>query len=182
LPRKRKRRSASKRRRRTVAGHIIPIWELPDRQLTPEQRLLRRKSLEVISLVRRERVSPKKAAKQVGVALPTVIANTNAFRKLRGRLVVKKFDHIPRVLIIYERGRKIIVEVTHSRTGSVVGEYHNAVKEFLDTGKSLFLKKFRNRRFKDIHGKFHRFETRPQAILKIKMKEPRSEFFEIYRR
>jgi|SRR5208282_5803303 len=174
----RKRHGTRKHKRR----RIIPIWKLLDRQLAPKQRLLRRKSLEAVSIGRREKVSPRKAAYQVGLTLERVIANTNAFRKKHGRWTVTKSDRIPRVLLIYERGRKTIVEVASSRTASTIGEYHNAVKQFLDTGKSSFLKEFRKKRFKDIHGKFHTLDTRPQAVFKIKAREPTPEFFDIYRR
>jgi hypothetical protein len=85
-------------------------------------------------------------------------------------------------MIIYERGRKIIVEVADSRIASLIGEYHNRVKQFLDTGRSSFLREIPKKRFKDMKRRTHTLETRPKAILEIKAREPTPEFFEIYRR
>jgi hypothetical protein len=85
-------------------------------------------------------------------------------------------------MIIYERGRKIIVEIASSKTASLIGEYHNRVKQFLDTGKSFFLREIPRKRFKDMKRRTHTLETRPRAILEIKAREPTPEFRDIYRR
>ena len=160
---------------------LVPIWRRPSKQLTPEQRLIRAKSLEALSLVRREKLSLREAAKRVGLGSETVRVNTSAFRKVHGRWKAKPFDRIPRSMLIYERGRKVIVEVADSRIASLIGEYHNRVRQFLDTGKSSFLKELPRRRFKDIKGRTHRLETNPKAVFAIKEREPTPEFFEIYR-
>jgi len=85
-------------------------------------------------------------------------------------------------MVIYERGRKIIVEIQSSKTASMIGEYHNRVKQFLDTGRSSFLRETPKKRFKDMKRRTHTLETRPKAILELKAREPTPEFFEIYRR
>jgi len=145
------------------------------------ERRLREKSLEALSLVRREKLSLREAAKRVGLEPQTVIQNTNAFRKVHGRWRAKSFDRIPRTMIIYEKGRKIIVEIADSRTASLIGEYHNRVKQFLETGKSSFLRELPRKRFRDIKGKTHTLETNPKAIYRIKAREPTPEYFEIYK-
>jgi len=85
-------------------------------------------------------------------------------------------------MVIYEKGRKIIVEVADSRIASLIGEYHNRVKQFLDTGKSSFLRDISKKRFKDMKHRTHTLEIRPKAILEIKAREPTPEFRDIYRR
>jgi hypothetical protein len=85
-------------------------------------------------------------------------------------------------MIIYERGRKLIVEIASSKTASLIGEYHNQVKQFLDSGKSSFLKELPRKRFKDIKSTTHMLETRPKTILRIKAREPTPEFRVIYGR
>jgi hypothetical protein len=85
-------------------------------------------------------------------------------------------------MIIYERGRKIIVEIASSKTASLIGEYHNRVKQFLDTGKSSFLRDIPKKRFKDMKHRTHTLETRPKVILEIKAREPTPEFRIIYGR
>ncbi|MGO9644792.1 MAG: hypothetical protein ACLPY5_08610 [Candidatus Bathyarchaeia archaeon] len=175
MSRKRRSRNHPKPRR------SVPIWERHYAKLTPEERLLRKRSLEAVSLVRREKLSPRKASKQVGLRLETVVANTNAFRRVHGRLVVKRFDRISRVMTIYEKGRKVPVEVS-SRTASTIGEYYNIIKQSLDTGKTSFLKEFRTRRFKDIKGHWHTLETNPRVIYRLATQEPTRETREIYGR
>ena len=88
---------------------------------------------------------------------------------------------MPRNLIIYEKRRKVIVEVTDSRIASLIGEYHNRIKDFLETGKSHFLKELPRKRFKDSKGRTHTLETNSKAVFAIKEREPTPEFFEIYR-
>jgi hypothetical protein len=132
--------------------------------------------------VRREKLGLKESSRRVGLDPETVRLNTNAFRKVHHRWKVKKADHIPRTLVIYEKGRVIIVELADSRAASLIGEYHNRVKQFLETGKSSFLRKLPRKRFRDMDGKTHILETRPKTILNIKAREAKPEFFEIYRR
>ena len=158
----------------------MSIWKKRSEKQTPEQRRIREKSLEALSLVRREKLSLRKASKRVGLAPETIRRNTNAFRKVRGRWKAKAFDRIPRTMLIYEKGRKVIVEITDSRIASLIGEYHNLIKEFLDTGNSSFLQKLPKKRFRDIHGKLHTLETDPKNCFRIKEREPKPEFFQIY--
>jgi len=158
-----------------------PIWKRSTTQLTPMQRRVRAKSLEALWLVRRERLALQEAAERVGLEPNVIRRNTNAFCRIHGRWRAKAFDHIPRSLVIYEKERKVIVEVTDSRIASLIGEYHNRVKQFLDSGKSSFLKELPRRRFKDSKGRTHTLETNPKAVFAIKQREPTPEFFEIYR-
>jgi hypothetical protein len=83
-------------------------------------------------------------------------------------------------MIVYEKGRKVIVEVADSRIASLIGEYHNRVKQFLETGKTSFLRELPRKRFKDIKGRVHTLETDPKGVFAIKQREPTPEFFEIY--
>lgn len=172
--RKRLRKPSTNRRKPRL------IWTLPNERLTPRQRLARKKSLEALALVRREKFNLNEAAKRVGLSPETVRQNTNAFRKVRGRWIAKPVDHIPRVMIIYEKSQKKIVEVTDSRVASLIGEYHNRVKQFLETGKSSFLRELSKKQVKE-HGRIHILETNPKEVLGIKAREPKPEFFEIYR-
>ena len=156
------------------------IWTLSNGKLTVRQRLAREKSLEVLSLVRREKLSLRVAAQRVDLSPEAIRQSTNAFRKIHGRWRAKKVDHIPRIMIINEKGRKRIVEVADSRVASLIGEYHNRVKQYLDTGKSSFLRELSKKRFKDKHGRIHVLETNPKTVLEIKTKEPKPEFYLIY--
>lgn len=175
------RRRPSRRQSKRPRRHVAAIWRRSWKQLSPQQRRIREKSLEALSLVRRERLGPREAATRVGVDPETIRRNTNAFRRVHGRWRVKAFDGIPRAMVVYEKGRTIIVEIASSKTASLIGEYHNRVKQFLDTGKSSFLREIPRKRFKDSKGRTHNLETNPKAVFAIKQREPTPEFFEIYR-
>jgi len=180
-----KRGKRAKRYRRKVKRprRVAPIWKRRWKQLTTVQRRVREKSLEALSIVRREKLSLREAAKRVGLESITVDRNTHALRRTRGRLRVKSLDRIPRPpLLIYEGGRKVFVEVSDSRTASLIGKYHNQVKQFLVTGRSEFLSELPTIHFRDIDGRPHTLETNPKAVLALKQRESTPEFFEIYRR
>jgi len=148
--------------------------------LTPQQKLLRKKSLQVLSEARKSRGSLSKISKKNGISSSTVIHNTNAFRKTRRRWTAKRSDKIPRVIKINEKGREVSIEINDSRTASLIGRYHNAVKQFLNTGNKKALKKFRKKKIKDIHGNLHSFETNPASIIEINERIEEPEFYELY--
>lgn len=177
----RRKRRDKREQARSKRRYARPIWKRSTTELAPRQRRVRAKSLEALSLVRREKLTLRQASERVGLEPKAVLRNTNAFRRVRARWKAKTFDHMSRNLMIYERGRKVIVEVTDSRIASLIGEYHNRVKQFLDTGRRSFLKELPRRRFKDSKGRTHILETNPKAVFAIKQREPTPEFFEIYR-
>ena len=108
----------------------IQIYQKSWKQLEPDEKELRVRSLEVLSKARATNKSLTKIAKQNGISLKTVLHNTNAFKKVNRRWVAKRFDKIPRSMIINEKGKKISVEINDSRYASMIGKYNNAVKEF----------------------------------------------------
>ena len=159
----------------------LPLYKRPWKRLTPRQRVLRTKSLEVLSTLRNSKSSSINAASnQNDIAPSTVMNHTNGFKKVNGRLVVKKWDVVPRVMLINENRKEKSIEVKNSRTAGVIGKYHNAVKHFLNTGDKTKLNRFKNRRVKDLSGRFHRLETNPSEIIKINQRIEEPEFFEVY--
>lgn len=121
-----------------------------------------------------------KIAHERRISPNTVVRHTNAFRKVKGRWIAKKDDRIPRSMLIYENGRESSIEVTSSQTSSLIGEYHNAVKQYLNTGDIGSLKRFERKKIKDALGKSHKFETSIEAITKINEAIEEPEFYEIY--
>ena len=136
-----RRQTTTKDSKKTLKGHQKPIWRKTGQQMTPRQRRIRRKSLDALSLVRRMKISLHKAAQQAGTNPATVRRNTNSFHKVKNRWKAKPSDTIPRVMLVYEKGRPTIVEISNSNTASQIGKYHNLVKQFLNTGTSTILKK-----------------------------------------
>ena len=158
----------------------IPIHKKPWTGLTPRQKSVREKSLEILSIAKKSKQSLSEIAKKNHVSVGTVIKNTNAFKKINNKWVPKKFDRISRVIKINENGTEKSIEIKDSRIASSIGSYHNAVKQFLNTSDKKSLSEFRNKRIKDAHGKLHKFETNPKKIININERIEEPEFYEIY--
>ena len=159
----------------------LPLHKRPWRKLSPRQKLLREKSLAVISELRNSKIKTlPQAANDNDISVKNVILHTNGFKKVNGKSVVKRWDRVKRVMRVNTSGKEKSIEIRDSRTASVVGRYHNAVKQFLNTGDKTKLSKFRNKRVKDSKGKLHRFETNPDEIIKINQRIEEPEFYEVY--
>jgi len=156
-----------------------PVHKRSWSELTRRELNLRKKSLDVLSRVRRGETLYD-ASKKFGIDLETVIKHTNAFKKVKGKWIVKSRDKISRVMSIYENGKQVWVEVRDSRTASRIGKYNSAVYQFLKTGNKDVLKPF-NKPFKDSGGNLHYFEIDPEKLYEIAESWEETEFFEIYK-
>jgi len=157
-----------------------PLYKRRWSNLSPQQKLLRERSLAVLSEARKSRKSLSKLATQHFIFPKTVLNHTNAFRKKGRRWTAKKFDRIPRVMKINEKGREASIEINDSRTASLIGRYHNAVKQFLNTGDRKKLRKFKNKKIKDAEGKHHLLETNPDSLIQINEAIEEPEFYQVY--
>ena len=158
----------------------IPLYRRRWANLSPKQKLLRERSLTVLSDARKSKQSFSKLAKKHDVSRKTVLNNTNAFRKRQRRWNAKRFDKIPRVMKINENGKEISIQINDSRTASLIGRYQNAVKQFLNTGDKKTLRKFRRKKIKDIDGNLHSFETNLDSLIEINEEIEEPEFYELY--
>lgn len=157
-----------------------PLYRKRWSNLSPRQKLLREKSLSVLSEARRSKQSLSKLAKKHGITRKTVLNHTNAFRKKERRWTAKRLDRIPRVMKINENGREISIQINDSRTAALIGQYHNAVKKFLNTGNKKALRKFRKKKIKDIDGNLHSLETNPNSLMEINERIEEPEFYQVY--
>ena len=158
----------------------IQLYKRRWANLSPRQKLLREKSLSVLSEARRSKQSLSKLAKKHDVSPKTVLNNTNAFKKRQRRWNAKRFDKIPRVMKINENGKESSIQINDSRTAALIGRYHNAVKKFLSTGDKKTLRKFRKKKIRDIDGNLHSLETNPDSIIEINERIEEPEFYELY--
>jgi len=160
---------------------MTPLFQRPWRKLTPRQKLLREKSLTVLSELRNTKSKTiSQAVNNNNITVSNVILHTNGFKKVNGKPVVKRWDRIKRAMRISSGGKEKSIEIQDSRTASVVGRYHNAIKQFLNTGDETKLSKFRNKKVKDSKGKLHRLETNPDEIIRISQRIEEPEFYEVY--
>lgn len=148
--------------------------------LSPRQKNIRERVLEVLSIKRNSKQSLSRISKNHDISVKTVIRNTNAFKKVNGKWTAKKFDRISRVLKINENGKEKSIETSNSKTASTIGKYHNAVKQFLNAGDSKALRKFKKLKIKDSNGNIHTFETDPQRLIQINERIEEPEFYEVY--
>ena len=159
----------------------MPLYKRPWRRLTPRQKMLREKSLNVISTLRNTKTKTlSETARDNGISAETVIIHTNAIKRVNKKSVAKKWDRVPRIMRINTNGREKSVEILDSRTASVAGKYHNSIKQFLNTGDKTKLSKFRNKKIKDSKGKLHKLETNPEEIIRINQRIEEPEFYEVY--
>jgi hypothetical protein len=156
-----------------------PIYQRSWSELTRRELILREKSLDVLSKVRRGQ-SLSSASKELHIRPRTVIKHTNAFKKVKARWVAKSQDRISRVMSIYENGQQQWIEIRDSRIASRIGKYNSAVNQFLRTGNEDILKQF-IKPFKDSKGNLHYFETDSEKLYEIAESREELEFYEIYK-
>ena len=156
-----------------------PVYKRSWSEITKRELRIREKSLDVLRKVRNGQ-SLSSASKELHIRPETVIKNTGAFRKIRGKWIAKSQDHISRIMSIYENGKQSWTEIRDSRTASRIGKYNSAVNEFLRTGNVKVLKPF-NKPFKDANGKLHYFEINPDKLYEIAEQQEEPEFWEIYK-
>lgn len=159
----------------------LPVSKRAWKTLSPGEKLSREKSLEILSEVRRNKKSLSQASRDKGVSIKSVLQNTRAFKKAGNRWMPKTYDRISRVMRINENGRDVSIEINDSRTASLIGRYHNAVKKYLETGDETGLKKFEGKTIKDAQGNKHTLETRPEALDQIAEGIEEPEFYDIYK-
>lgn len=148
--------------------------------LTPKQKLLRERSLEVLSESRNGKKSLSKLSSEKNIPIKTVLRHTNAFKKINNRWIPKKFDRISRVMLFNESGKETSIETRDSRIASKIGKYHSAIGEFLNTSNAKKLNKFKNKSIKDTQGNKHVFEIDLEQIIEIKQRKEEPEFAEVY--
>jgi hypothetical protein len=131
---------------------------------------------------RRAKVSLDEVLRQQGIDPNQILAKTSAVKRVKGRLVPKVRDKIPRSMRFYERGKLRHAEIAGSEVASDIGHYWNAIGRLTETGKSRPLRTLRRERFKDLKGHFHTLEKNPKIILDLEARRPKRELHEIYNR
>jgi len=156
------------------------IHQVDTRGLRPKEKALRRTSLSVLNKIRRGE-NPRNVINDSEISEKNLLKHLGNNIKIKNKTIkVTKSDKIPRQMIISEHGKETLIIVKNSKDASKIGEYHNAKRQFLETGKSSGLKKFKKIKIKDIDGKSHQFETSPKKIIEIEDRKEEPEFFDIY--
>ena len=158
----------------------LPLYKIDPRGLKPKELLLRNKALHVRnalkknqdlnSVLKDEDISKNDLIKYLG----------DTIRIKDDKARVKKYDQIPRLMLIDEDGKEFSIVVRNSNDASIIGKYYNAKRHFLETGDASKLKQFKKIRIKDADSNIHHLETNPNKIYEIEDRKEEPEAFEVY--
>jgi len=158
----------------------LSIHLVDPRGLRPNEKVIRRISLSALNKIRRGK-NPRNIINDLQISDKNILKHLGNNIKIKNNIItVTKSDKIPRQMIISENGKEISIIVKNSKDASKIGQYHNAKRQFLESGDSSVLKKFKKIKIKDIDGKLHQFETNPKKIIEIEDRKEEPEFFDIY--
>jgi hypothetical protein len=122
----------------------------------------REQALSALSLMRREQLSLKEAARKLDISPNVVLrhAKDGLRRSVGGHYYAKPFDSIsrPPMRFLTDRGN-VWVTVRDSREATRVSKYMTAIKHYLHTGRTSLLAPFRGKGI----GR-HRFVTDPEIL------------------
>jgi hypothetical protein len=108
------------------------------------------------------------SAKSVHVSperLRRYVAETGMVHR-EGRRWIIGPDVRPRIMQMFSKGDITVVTVNPDEA-RLVGAYHSAVRQFLNTNDPAFLQLFEGQSVTDITGKKHPFETAPNAVHRL---------------
>ena len=88
-------------------------------------------------------------------------------------------DTRPRRIPMIENASTKAITVAGFSSASRAGHYHNDIKLFLRTKEPKVLDPYRGEGLTDLKGRFHPFETDPNALIRYALKDE-PEFHEIY--
>ena len=115
----------------------------------------------VISKMRSERVSLRKASKEFGIDPNMVLKlGRSALRKQRnGKFAAKKTDRLLRIMsVLTPKGRREVA-IRDSRQASLLGKYWAAVQKYLQTGDDSALRELQGKKITDASRKRHALVT-----------------------
>lgn len=112
------------------------------------------KTAHVLTTMRREEISLRRAAREHGVSPKTVqhYAGAALRKTAKGTYKVRARDTMLRPLVLPTSGGLAEVVTRDSRSTSMAAEYSNAVQVFLQTGDDTELQRFRDQVIADADG------------------------------
>ena len=132
--------SAQQRARRSVESRAA------EARLHPIAREARRRALDALARMRRDRVSLSRAA-QLAETTPNAVLRyaRRALRKVHGHYAPTASDRLYRPMRFLTPRGQITLEVTNSHTASRIARYFEAVDHYLKTGDTKALRPFRRK-------------------------------------
>ena len=150
-------------------------------KITPKQISKYEDSLEVLQLMRKQKMTLTKASKTVGISSKTVKRHLGSvIQKKSNRIIAKQNDNLPRKIRMYQNGKEIWVQVRGNKRAAEIAKYHGAVGKLLYEGQPNAVQIFENKSIKDTKGKIHHFETDSKKLQGIAERREEPEFFSLY--
>jgi hypothetical protein len=123
-----------------------------------------RRVLDALSLSRRDKLSPTKAARATGTTLKTMRKYApSAIELLGSRYIVTPSDRLPRHMRMLTSQGEVVVRTTSSRTATRIADYNNAIRAYVMTGDPSGLASFKDKTVRS-GGKVHTFATDRRTI------------------
>ncbi len=136
--------------------------------MTEHQRQTYERVLHAVSLMRRHKVSISEAAHEAGTTPETVVRyGRPALIRAQGRWASQPRDRLERRMLMYDPSGSYHVAVRSSTTATRIGEYHNAVRRFVETGDDSKLRSFAGNYVVDVEGRRQYFLTDPGDIRRL---------------
>ena len=150
-------------------------------KLSPKQISKYEDSLEVLQLMRKQKMTLTKAAKTVTISPKTVKRHLGSvIQKRSNRIIAKQNDNLPRKIRMYQNGKEVWIQVRGNKRAAEIARYHGAVGRMLNQGQEDAMKNFENKTIKDSKGKMYKFETDLKKLRDIEERREEPEFFSIY--
>jgi hypothetical protein len=124
--------------------------------------------LQLALKVLRQKKSLSAAAHEVRISperLRRYAIEKNLIEK-QGRRWLVRHD-LPRRMLVYSQGQALSMVVGDFESASEVGRFMSAVGRFLETNDRSVLEPFIGRSVRDISGKEHSLETRPNVLYRL---------------
>lgn len=123
-----------------------------------------RRVLDAVSLSRRDKLSPTKAARATGTTLKTMRKYAaGAIEERNGRCYVTPSDRLPRRMRMLTVHGEEIVRTTSSRTATRIADYNNAMRTYVTTGDPAGLAAFKDKAVRS-GGKVYTFATDRRTV------------------
>jgi transcriptional regulator with XRE-family HTH domain len=128
----------------------------------------RARALEAVSLMRSKGLTLSEAARRSGTTPATVQKYAaSALRSEPDRVSVRASDQLVREMTLPTPDGKQVVRVKGSRDASQVGEYWNAVADYLQTGDRSGLSQFEGETIRDSRGQTWQFLTDLRVLRRL---------------
>ena len=150
-------------------------------KLSPKQISKYEDSLEVLRLMRKQKMTLTKASRIVNISPKTVKRHLGSvIQKRSNRIIAKQNDNLPRKMRLYENGKEVWIQVKGNKKAATIARYHGAIGRLLNQGQTDAMKNFENETLKDMKGKTHNFEIKSKKIQAIAERREETPFPPIY--